>query len=784
MPAGLFGVFRLLVQLGDDGGNETTGSKDIADPVEITISIESRNEPPSFVIDSPVLEFNVTADPLHFPRWAMNLSAGAGECLCGDMECVDERFRCQNLTFSLVSVKTISGGRPSSTKLFESFEIDPVDGNLTFVPAKHWSGEFLIQVQVTDDGNPVKGGLDIGGSNSSLRNFTLVLNILNEVPTFKLQPYLLVPQATLPNVTQRFMIFENLTAGSGDVATEARYDPLVTVVSSNCSNAVKGNINCSGLFDRPPNVTSDGYIEFALAVAQFGEAILVLEVGNTGPPQDFPQVTFKIQVYAVNQPPSCSFPHPVFLREDAGPQRIPGFATGLSVGPPSESWQHLVFTVDVAADPPDLFAISPEVDAAGALLIHVGAARYGNATLHVTCRDNGGRDYGGIDTRAGGPVLVKVTVLANPRVQRVRPGMGSVVGGGAMTVMGRHFGSELSRGYRRDTYSGVQVLVRGVPCQSTVFRSDSEVVCQGMPPGNGPSTVSVEILDPNSGSRITPRVRLSGDLPGAFSYHSFFAVGTLSGEVPKGFLGLGFYSPPVAPRPFYESDNSSAAANSTENGTVGDAGEPRNRKAIGEIPGRGARGRLHVRELGVSGAVHTVAPMDGSIYIGGSFISTATEATSHLAVLDTSGYAMAVANGVDGSVDAMTIHQGYLIIGGTFTYAYPLSGRAVPCGGLASYDTTTSRWGIVGRSPLNGAVKALLSHHGELYVGGRFKTHAGQQAEGIAVHSGWIESEGGWKTIGGVGGGYVMVMASFHNEVSECAVDCCTPNHSRSMHST
>jgi hypothetical protein len=792
VPPGLSRVFRVLVELSDDGGTSTTGSRDISPPIEIMISVESRNEPPTFDTEFSRVELNATGRLLEVPDWAVNISAGEGECMCTE-ECENTLFKCQNVTFTLIEVETLGGGRPSTLKLFQSFHVDPVNGSLMFLPAEHWSGEFRLTLKFTDDGDAVKGGKGMGGSNTTIKNFTLALNIVNEVPMFKQRPDLLIPQADFSNITQRFRVFDNLTAGSGDLNIENLYDPLVRVNSSECSttvNDIKNVTNCSNIFDQFPRFTSDGYVEFVLAKAQFGDAVLSLEVGNTGPPQAFPRVVFKIEVVAVNQPPSCTVPHPLYLPENAGPQTVRGFATQLSVGPPSESWQHLVFVVKVTADPPDLFAMTPVIDSAGTLLIHVADSRFGTATLHVTCRDNGGTKYGGSNTRRGGAMSVQVKVLANPIVQRIRPGLGSVFGGGTMTVIGRHFGSELSRGYRRDTYTGMQVFIADVPCKRTSFRSDTELVCDGIPPGNGPANVTVTIRDSVSTSPITPQVQLFGRLQGVYSYHSFFVVGTLLGELSKGFLGLGYFSPAVGPKLMYANDTEAPnltlnATNSSDNGNVTDSGSSSssgtndtssspapgststpNRAIIGEVPGRGPRGRVYARQVAVSGAIHSTASMGGKIYIGGSFITDTSAATSHIAALDTSGYAAPVANGVDGSVDTMVTHHGHLVMGGTFTYAYPVSGRAVPCGGLTFLDTASSKWGIVGRTPLNGAVKSLLSHYGNLYVGGRFKMLAGIQVDGIAMHTGNMQDEGGWRSLGGLGvGGYAMVIAAYHTQV-------------------
>jgi large repetitive protein len=94
--------------------------------------------------------------------------------------------------------------------------------------------------------------------------------------------------------------------------------------------------------------------------------------------------------------------------EDAGAQTVSAWASAISVGPPSESSQTLVFIA--TADEPGLFAAQPAIASDGTLTYTPAADANGVATVTVTARDDGGTADGGVDTSA--PSTFTVTVDA------------------------------------------------------------------------------------------------------------------------------------------------------------------------------------------------------------------------------------------------------------------------------------------------------------------------------------------------------------------------------------
>jgi len=108
------------------------------------------------------------------------------------------------------------------------------------------------------------------------------------------------------------------------------------------------------------------------------------------------QTTVTIPVTPVNDAPSFAAGPAQTVKEDAGPQRIPNWATNISAGP-NEADQTVSF--EVSSDKSELFTADgqPAVDAAGTLTFTPAPDAYGSATVAVTLKDNGGTANGGVD---------------------------------------------------------------------------------------------------------------------------------------------------------------------------------------------------------------------------------------------------------------------------------------------------------------------------------------------------------------------------------------------------
>jgi VCBS repeat-containing protein len=118
--------------------------------------------------------------------------------------------------------------------------------------------------------------------------------------------------------------------------------------------------------------------------------------------------TATITVQPVNDAPSFVVGADQTVAEDAGPQTVPGWATGISAGPPNESGQATTFNVTGNTNPA-LFATPPAVDALGTLTYTPAPDANGPATITLVATDDGGTPSGGQDTSTSATFAITVT---------------------------------------------------------------------------------------------------------------------------------------------------------------------------------------------------------------------------------------------------------------------------------------------------------------------------------------------------------------------------------------
>ena len=194
---------------------------------------------------------------------------------------------------------------------------------------------------------------------------------------------------------------------------------------------------------------------------------------------------------------------------DSGARTVTGWATSISAGPASESWQLVDFVVE--NNNAALFSVQPVVMPDGTLKFTAAPGAAGSATVTVRLHDNGGSTGGGEDTSA--PKTFIVTVSARP---------------GAATVAGRYVLYDGPAGATVDTskvallpgtpsthanitrdghgITGVAVDVAGLPAGATLSPSDYALgVGNGAAWAAAPAPTSVTILR-GAGASGTDRV--------------------------------------------------------------------------------------------------------------------------------------------------------------------------------------------------------------------------------------------------------------------------------------
>lgn len=143
--------------------------------------------------------------------------------------------------------------------------------------------------------------------------------------------------------------------------------------------------------------------------------------------------------------------------------------------------------------------------------------------------------------------------------------------------------------------------------------------------------------------------------------------------------------------------------------------------------------------MGLNGAVHAAVTVDGGIYFGGEFTSTASsggEPLNRLAKWDPSANAWsALAGGVNGPVTDLMLSPAsatQLIVVGNFSSVSGTSGNTTNSGGYAIFDTSSSSW--VTSSLLYGNISSVASSSGSsAYLAGRVRGSSSNSVNGLAM---------------------------------------------------
>ena len=141
---------------------------------------------------------------------------------------------------------------------------------------------------------------------------------------------------------------------------------------------------------------------------QFGSATITLTVsdGQANSTEDF-----LLTVAARNDAPVFTKGADLVIAEDAGPQTVIGWASGISPGPSNESTQIVGFEIASNSNP-SLFSAAPAVTPDGTLGFTAAAQANGSAQVGVRLRDNGSTAFAGEqNTSAVQNFLITVTAV-------------------------------------------------------------------------------------------------------------------------------------------------------------------------------------------------------------------------------------------------------------------------------------------------------------------------------------------------------------------------------------
>ncbi len=283
---------------------------------------------------------------------------------------------------------------------------------LTYVPVAENSGSARITLTIQDSGGTALGGID-----TIIRSFAIVVKSLNDQPTF-------TPGGDLTVVEDAG--FQNqpgwATAISAGPANEAGQILTFEVTNSDPT-----------LFSLQPMLANDGTLTYLTNPDAFGTVTVSVVLTDDGGTADggidrSATAAFLISVTSRNDGPTFTAGADVTVAEDATAQSI-AWATGISPGPANESGQSLTFQVVGATS--GLYTVMPSIAPNGTLTFTPAPQAFGSDTLVVTATDNGGTANGGADTSALVPLVLTITSVNDEPVVTVNTGLTVFVGGSA-----------------------------------------------------------------------------------------------------------------------------------------------------------------------------------------------------------------------------------------------------------------------------------------------------------------------------------------------------------------
>ena len=368
---GTVGLATISVVLNDNGGTANGGVSASAAQT-FTIRSATVNDPPTFTVgpNPTVLE---DAGAQAVPGFLTAISAGPP----------DEAYQ-------TVFIETAVVGTTGTMAFTVAPSIDAT-GRLTYTVAPNANGTATISVVAKDDGGTAGGGVD----KSAAQTFVISATAVNDPPTFTGGPNQTVLEDAAPQSVANFVT--GVSAGPPDEAGQA-VAFTVTVIQTTGTLA----------FTAAPAIDATGRLTYTLAPNTNGTAtisVVAKDDGGTanGGADTSSAQTFVITATAVNDPPAFTVGLNQTVLEDAAPQSVANFVTGISTGPPDESSQTVSFVVTAAT--PSLFSTQPAIDATGRLTYTLAPNANGTVTITVVAKDTGG----GADTSAAQTFTITIT---------------------------------------------------------------------------------------------------------------------------------------------------------------------------------------------------------------------------------------------------------------------------------------------------------------------------------------------------------------------------------------
>ncbi|MEA5570119.1 Calx-beta domain-containing protein [Calothrix sp. UHCC 0171] len=372
------GTATVTVQLQDNEGI-ANGGVDMSAPQTFTIKVNAVNDAP--VNQLPGESFTIDEDGSLVFSSSNNNAITISDIDAGTNK-VEVNLTTTNAIFSINNNNSvnISGNQTANLKLTGTVSnINTALNGLIFRPNANFNGDTSIEIATNDLGST--GG---GIPQTDIDTIAVTVTSINDAPSF-------------------------IQGGNQQINEDAGLQTVTgwaTRISTGATNEVQQlnfivTTNNDELFAEKPTISPDGTLSYKPADNRSGVAIVSVQlqddggIDNDGVNTSNIQ-TFSITVNSINDTPSFIKGQDQLINEDATLQTINNWATNISPGAPDEENQILEFVV--TNNNTGLFEVQPRITADGTLIYKPLANAYGNATVRVKLRDNGGKLNGAVDT--------------------------------------------------------------------------------------------------------------------------------------------------------------------------------------------------------------------------------------------------------------------------------------------------------------------------------------------------------------------------------------------------
>jgi hypothetical protein len=149
---------------------------------------------------------------------------------------------------------------------------------------------------------------------------------------------------------------------------------------------------------------------------------------------------------------------------------------------------------------------------------------------------------------------------------------------------------------------------------------------------------------------------------------------------------------------------------------------------------------------------YALATWGNNLYVAGQFDSISGTRANNIAMWNGSQWSP-LGNGVNGTVNSLTVYKGNLYAGGTFDSAGGIHVNNIAVWNGVNWDS------VVGKG-VNGTISALAAYNGDLYALGNFDSANGKPVRNIASWDGFV-----WDSVGGGINGSVSSLSVYNGNL-------------------